>query len=129
MRKFFEYNVDLSTLKVIKDVDRQFDKFFYKGHPEFLIPDFSNCKEDIWDSYLEYLEKDLGREIWDQDGGEIIEYQVIDDKTGLTKVNYTAYGIMVDEDSECVDHDIDIEGYVIQNGKETYFLTTKVEID
>jgi len=28
MRKFFEYNVDLSTLKVIKDVDKQFDKFF-----------------------------------------------------------------------------------------------------
>jgi hypothetical protein len=129
MRKFFEYNVDLSTLKVIKDVDRQFDKFFYKGQPEFLIPDFSNCKEDIWDSYLEYLEKDLGREIWDQDGGEIIEYQVIDEETGLTKVSYTSYGIMVDEDSECEDHDIDIEGYVIQDGKETYFLTTKVEID
>jgi hypothetical protein len=129
MRKFFEYDVDLSTLKVIKDVDRQFDKFFYKGQPEFLIPDFSNCKEDIWDSYLEYLEKDLGREIWDQDGGEIIEYQVIDEETGLTKVSYTSYGIMVDEDSECEDHDIDIEGYVIQDGKETYFLTTKVEID
>jgi hypothetical protein len=129
MKKFFEYNVDLSTLKVIKDVDRQFDKFFYKGHPEFLIPDFSNYKEDIWDSYLEYLEKDLGREIWDQDGGEIIEYQVIDEETGLTKVNYISYGIMVDEDSECEDHDIDIEGYVIQDGKETYFLTTKVEID
>lgn len=32
MRKFFEYNVDLSTLKVIKDVDKQFDKFFSKGH-------------------------------------------------------------------------------------------------
>jgi hypothetical protein len=109
--------------------DLLFDKFFYKGQPEFLIPDFSNCKEDIWDSYLEYLEKDLGREIWDQDGGEIIEYQVIDEETGLTKVNYTSYGIMTDEDSECEDHDIDIEGYVIQDGKQTYFLATKVEID
>ena len=28
-----------------------------------------------------------------------------------------------------VDHDITIEGYVIQDKKETYFLTTKVEID
>lgn len=129
MRKFFEYNVDLSTLKVIKDVDRQFDKFFYKGHPEFLIPDFSIYKEDIWTSYLNYLEKDLGKEVWDQDGGEIIEYQLIDENTGLTRVDYTAYGIMIDEDSECEDHDIDIEGYVIQDGKETYFLTTKVEID
>jgi hypothetical protein len=129
MRKFFEYNVDLSTLKVIKDVDRQFDKFFYKAHPEFLIPDFSSYKEDIWNSYLEYLEKDLGREIWDQDGGEITDNQIIDEDTGLTKVIYTAYDIMIDEDSDCEDHDITIEGYVIQDKKETYFLTTKVEID
>lgn len=129
MRKFFEYNVDLSTLKVIKDVDRQFDKFFDKAHPEFLIPDFSSIKDDIWNSYLEYLEKDLGREVWDQDGGEIIEYQLIDENTGLTRVDYTAYDIMIDEDSDCEDHDITIEGYVIQEKKETYFLTTKVEIE
>jgi hypothetical protein len=129
MRKFFEYNVDLSTLEVIKDVDRQFDKFFYKGHPEFLIPDFSEYKDDIWTSYLDYLEKDLGKEVWDQDGGEITDNQIIDENTGLTKVTYTSYGIMVDEDSECEDHDIEMEGYVIQDGKETYFLATKVEID
>ena len=55
--------------------------------------------------------------------------QLSDENTGLTRVDYTAYGIMIDEDSECEDHDIDIEGYVIQDGKETYFLTTKVEID
>lgn len=55
--------------------------------------------------------------------------QLSDENTGLTRVDYTAYGIMIDEDSECEDHDIDIEGYVIQDGKETYFLTTKVKID
>lgn len=127
--KKFEYSIDPSAFKVIKDVDGQFDKFFYKGHPEFLIPDFSEFKEDIWTSYLDYLEKQLGKEVWDQDGGEITDNQIIDKKTGLTKVTYTAYGIMIDEDSDCEDHDIDIEGYVIQDGKETYFLATKVEID
>ena len=101
MRKFFEYNVNLSTLKVFKDVDRQFDKFFDKAHPEFLIPDFSSIKDDIWNFYLEYLEKDLGREVWDQDGGEITDNQIIDEDTGLTKVTYTAYDIMIDEDSNC----------------------------
>ena len=129
MKKFFEYNVDLSALKVIKDVDRQFDKFFYKVNPEFLIPDFSSIKDDVWSSYLDYLEKNLGREICDQDGGDITDNEIIDGETGLTKVIYTVYGIMLDEDSDCVDHDIKMEGYVIQNCDETYFLTTKVEID
>jgi len=127
--KKFEYNIDTSAFKVIKNADSQFDKFFYKGHPEFLIPDFSDYKEDIWTSYLDYLEKQLGKEIWDQDGGEITDNQIIDKKTGLTKVTYTAYGIMIDEDSDCEDHDIEIEGYVIQDEKDTYFLATKVEIE
>lgn len=129
MKKFFEYNVDLSTLKVIKDVDRQFDKFFYKVNPEFLIPDFSSIKDDIWSSYLDYLEKDLDKEVFDQDGGDITDNEIIDEETGLTKVIYTAYDIMIDEDSDCMDHDITIEGYVIQDKRDTYFLATKVEID
>ena len=79
MKKVFEYDVDLSTLKVIKDVDRQFDKFFYKVNPEFLIKDFSSIKDDIWSSYLDYLEKDLGKEVWDQDGGEITDNEIIDE--------------------------------------------------
>jgi hypothetical protein len=88
----FNYNPTI-TGRVIKTKEEQFDTFFYQGHPLFLIPDFNQNPEDIWLSYMEFLEKNHSCEIYDQDGGEVHSIEIIDENTGLTKCIYTAYGI------------------------------------
>lgn len=124
----FEYKVDITGKNVIKTDKEQFDKFFYSGHPIFLIPDFSTHKEDICLSFIYYLEKKNGKGLYDQDGGEITSHQVIDPLTGLTKCTYEAYSIMLTEDHDETDYNVDIEGYVIEEGSDTFFLATKVKI-
>ena len=124
--KTFSYNVDLKGLKVFKTAKEQYNEFFVSGHPYFLIPAFDEYPSDIWTSYLDYLETIHG-EIWDQDGGEIIEEEIIDKETGLTKCVYEAYGIQFGEDDEPVDITVEVIGYVVEdedNG--VYFLATIV---
>ena len=122
----FEYNPTI-TGNVIKTKEEQFDKFFYQGHPLFLIPDFNQYPEDIWLSYMDFLEKNHSCEVYDQDGGEILSYDIIDSTTGLTKCVYTSYGISLDEDDEPQDIDVEIEGYVVEMSTNEYvFVTTKV---
>lgn len=108
----FTYNPTI-TGNVIKTDSEQFDKFFYQGHPVFLIPDFNQNEEDIWLGYLDYLESKYG-EIYDQDGGEITSHSVINTNTGLTKCVYTAYGIQIDGSKPPQDVTIEIEGYVVE---------------
>lgn len=132
----FNYNPTI-TGKVIKTKSEQIEKFFYQGHPLFLIPDFCPYPEDIWLSYLDFLEKNHSCEIYDQDGGEIDMSSIqVDESTGLTKCVYTAYGIMLDENDEPQDPDVEIEGYIVEvpphtefneNSFEQYiFIATKV---
>jgi hypothetical protein len=122
----FEYNSTI-TGNVIKTKEEQFDKFFYQGHPLFLIPDFNQYPEDIWLSYMDFLEKNHSCEVYDQDGGEILSYDIIDYTTGLTKCVYTSYGISLDEDDEPQDIDVEIEGYVVEMSTNEYvFVATKV---
>ena len=122
----FEYNPTI-TGNVIKTKEEQFDKFFYQGHPLFLIPDFNQYPEDIWLSYMDFLEKNHSCEVYDQDGGEILSYDIIDYTTGLTKCVYTSYGISLDEDDEPQDIDVEIEGYVVEMSTNEYvFVATKV---
>ena len=118
--KQFNYNPILSG-RIIKEKDEQFDKFFYQGHPLFLIPDFSQYPEDIWLSYMIFLEKDYSCEIYDQDGGEVQDIQIINPNTGLTKCTYTAYGIMLDESDDPQDIDVEIEGYIMEVPPHTDF--------
>ena len=108
----FTYNPTI-TGNVIKSDSEQFDKFFYQGHPVFLIPDFNQNEEDIWLGYLDYLESKYG-EIYDQDGGEITSHTVIDTNTGLTRCVYEAYGVQVDGSKPPQDVTIEIEGYVVE---------------
>jgi hypothetical protein len=125
----FNYNPTI-TGRVIKTKEEQFDTFFYQGHPLFLIPDFNQNPEDIWLSYMEFLEKNHSCEIYDQDGGEVHSIEIIDENTGLTKCIYTAYGITLDENDESQDVDLEIEGYVVDipegNINEYVFVATKV---
>lgn len=129
--KTFNYNPNLSNLTILKTEDEQFDKFFYQGHPLFLIPDFNPDLEDIWLSFLDYLEKSIGKPIYDQDGGEVTSKTILDSNTGLTKCIYEAYGINFDKDDDPVDIIVEIEGYVVHdsnniNGIDYYFVATKV---
>jgi hypothetical protein len=122
----FKYNPTI-TGSVIKTKEEQFDKFFYQGHPLFLIPDFNQYPEDIWLSYMDFLEKNHSCEVYDQDGGEITSYDIIDSTTGLTKCVYTSYGISLDEDDDPQDIDVEIEGYVVEMPTNEYvFVATKV---
>lgn len=122
----FEYNIDISNLAVIKDEEKQFDLFFYQGHPVFVIPDFGQAN-DIWLGFLDYLERENG-EAWDQDGGEITSHKIID-SDGLTKCTYEAYGISFDEDEDLKDYVVEIEGYVIMESQfNSYFLAKTVNI-
>lgn len=125
----FNYIPDLKGLKIIKTKEEQFDKFFYKGHPNFLIPDFSkNCPlQDIWTGFLEYIENVIGHTIDDQDGGEVT-FKEIKSEDGLTYCEYEAYGILIDEDSESKDIKIGIEGYVVEDDNDAHFIATKVNI-
>jgi len=129
--KTYNYNVNLTGLKVLK-TDKEQSRFFGDGHPDFLIPDFSPEKEDIWLSFMDYLEKKNGS-IYDQDGGEVESNSIIDTSTGLTKCEYNAYGISFNEDEDPSDYTIEIEGYVIDENNQPqfsdlYFLATKVTI-
>ena len=125
--KYFIYKPDLSGLKVLKTNYEQFEQFFYKGHPQFLIPDFNSEPTDIWISYLDYLEKIYGEEI-DDDGGEVSSHKVIDNETGLTRCTYTAYGICTDD--VCRDHILRIEGYVVLDVEnDSHFVVTLLEIN
>lgn len=122
----FNYSPTI-TGTVIKNKEDQFDKFFYQGHPLFLIPDFNQYPEDIWLSYMEFLERNHSCEIYDQDGGEVHSVEIIDTSTGLTKCTYTAYGIMLDENDDPQDVDVEIEGYVVEISEHEYvFVATKV---
>lgn len=130
----FIYKADLSGLTVLKTNYEQYEYFFYKGHPNFLIPDFNSEPIDIWIGYLDYLEKIHGEEVED-DGGEVSSHKVIDNETGLTRCTYTAYGICTDGDV-CKDHTLYIEGYVVVKSEDaklrfyddSYFIATLVEI-
>jgi hypothetical protein len=123
----FNYSPTI-TGRVIKTMKEQCDKFFIQGHPQFLIPDFYPNADDIWITYMDYLEKLNSKNLWDQDGGEVHSYQILDKNTGLTKCIYTAYGIMFDEDSEPNDFDVEIEGYVVEVSPTAgyVFISTKV---
>jgi hypothetical protein len=125
----FEYNPTI-TGNVIKTKEEQFDKFFYQGHPNFLIPDFNQNTEDIWLSYMDFLEKKHSCEVYDQDGGEIHSVEIIDENSGLTKCIYTAYDITLEENDEPQDVDVEIEGYVVEIPQSTFneyvFVATKV---
>lgn len=121
----FNYKVNLIGLNVLKTDVEQTDLFFYQGHPEFLIPEFSPNLEDIWISFLNYLEKIHGK-ITDQNGGEIISYEILDKDTGLTQCKYVAYDIQIDDKSDMTDIPVKIEGYVVKDKDRVYFLTTKV---
>jgi hypothetical protein len=121
----FNLNISPYNLDVIRDENKQYSMFFYNGHPLFLIPDFSKSKCDIWKSFLDFLEETNNNDIYDENGGEVHSYEIIDKETGLTRCKYTAYDIMLDEDSDHQDYELEIEGYVI-NDTEPYFLTTSV---
>lgn len=113
---------------IIKTESEQFDKFFYSGHPTFLIPEFSEYPEDIWLSFMSYLEKVNNKTIYDQDGGEITYHKIIDD-TGLTVCTYEAYGISFSEDEDLVDYKLEITGYVISRDKMCAdFYATKIKL-
>ncbi|HWY36543.1 MAG TPA: hypothetical protein VNX68_18010 [Nitrosopumilaceae archaeon] len=121
----FNYVPNLNGLRIINTEEEQLSSFFQHGHPEFLIPDFNPEKLDIWISYLDFLEANKGIEIYDQDGGEIISNEIIDE-TGLTKCVYKA-SIQISEDSELEDINVDMEGYVVQsNDGSVYFTPTQV---
>lgn len=123
-----QFNYDPAiTGRIIKTKEEQFDKFFYQGHPLFLISDFNQYPEDIWLSYMEFLEKNHSCEIHDQDGGEVHSVEIINPTTGLTKCIYTAYGVSLDENDEPQDIDVEIEGYVVEESEYDYvFVATKV---
>lgn len=122
----FTYNPKIVG-KIIKDDDEQFDKFFYQGHPLFLIPDFNQYPDDIWLSYIDFLERDMSCEIYDQDGGEVTTHIVIDKNTGLTRCVYTAYGIMIDKSDEPQDIEVKIEGYVVEVPPNTWINEGDIE--
>lgn len=131
--KTFNYTPNLAGLNIVKNETEQNNKFFYSGHPNFLIPDFTPKTEgypqieDIWTSYVTYLEKVKKKECYDQDGGEIISHSIIDILTGLTKCTYEAVMVSFSENEEPKDYLVEVEGYIIEESdKSCYFLATKV---
>jgi hypothetical protein len=126
--KRFIYPKPSSNLTVIKTDSEQDEHFFYKGHPEFLIPDFDADIQDIFSSFLDYLEANYckGKELYNQNGGEIVFHQVIDTSTGLTSCKYTAYGIQLTNRSKPIDIEVYIVGYVILDNADTYFHAVEV---
>ena len=124
--KTINYTPDLTGLNIIKDYIQQNDLLFYKGHPDFLIPDFNSEPCDLWLSFLDYVESTLGIEIFDQNGGAITEHIVA--ASGKTSITYTFYDLQLEEDSDMKDYIIEMEGYVIDSADNVYFLATKVII-
>jgi hypothetical protein len=130
MKKKFTYTPNLTGLNIIKNETEQHEKFFCNGHPDFLIPDFCEDPSDIWLSFLDFLEKEIGDELWDQNGGEVQSEGVIS-PDGLTKCVYSAYDIQKTEDEEDLENfDVEVTGYVVENPstEEIYFVATKVKI-
>jgi hypothetical protein len=130
MNKHLKYTANLGGLTVTKTDTEQNNNFFYSGHPEFLIPDFNAEPCDIWLSFLDYLEAQLGEEVYDQNGGEVESHKVTNPETGLTICRYVASEIQANEDSEFTDYTLMIVGYVVTNTEgRTYFLATEVNIN
>ncbi len=130
MTQTLTYNVDLNNLKILNTEDEQHN-FFVHGHPVFLIPDFCKDPEDIWLSFMDYIEKVKEIEIYDQNGGEVYEHSIIDSKTGLTRCKYVAYLQLTEEDEE-KEYEVEIEGYIVMvddESQECHFLATKVSIE
>ena len=127
MNKKFTYEPNLTGLNIIKDAKEQHESFFCDGHPYFLIPDFSDEPSDIWLSFIDFLEKEIGDEIWDQNGGEVHSECVIS-PDGLTTCVYSAYDIQKTENEEDLENfDIEVTGYVVENTstEEIYFVTNR----
>ncbi len=81
----FNYNVDLSKLDIVKS-ESEIKEFFLSGHPPFLIPDFFSGIADIWETFMEFLEKKYDCQIYDQEGGEITSHIIF--YNGLVKCSY-----------------------------------------
>lgn len=131
MKTIFKYTPDLSGKTILKTAAEQYDLFFKYGHPLFLIPDFSEDKVDIWLSFLDYIEKQIGQEVQDQDGGEIMEENIIDIETGLTECKYVAYNIITNNPP--VNYTVQIKGYIVctkeeESFEDVYFAATEVII-
>lgn len=123
--KQMNYTPNLTGLTIITDPNAQHSLFFCHGHPKFLIPDFNAEPTDIWLSYEDYLEKTYGP-IYDQNGGEIVSHSPIGNG-GLMKVEYILDDISFESDEDTYKQfHLTIEGYVIQDGNEAYFLATKI---
>lgn len=134
----FNYSPNLDGLVIIKTEQEQFDEFFSDGHPNFLIPQFGEqfiedpnypgipYTEDIWTSFMTYLERKYDKPIYDQDGGEVISHSIVDSHSGFTKCVYEAYGINFNDEDEMVDIKVEIEGYVVKGENYAYFLATQV---
>jgi hypothetical protein len=60
------------------------------------------------------LDKKNNTEVYDCGGGEVINYQIIDESTGLTKVLYQLSDVQIHENDEYEDIDIEIEGFLVE---------------
>lgn len=120
----------MTSLTILKSEDKDFKEFFRDGHPNFLIPDFDPKPSDIWITYLDYRAKQLGHEVWDQDGGEVENVEVLNLQTGLTRCTYAPWVVDNQEDDEDFkEKEIDITGFVVRNEQgEVYFLAHTVEM-
>ncbi len=123
----FQYNIDLYELDIIDTEHGQLDAYFQFGHVKCLIPDFFPEPAELCDSFQDYIEQKYGS-IYDQDGGEVISHRIIN-SDGLTRVEYRCYAITHDELDEPKDHNIVIEGYIVNDGDSTYLLAKSVTGD
>jgi hypothetical protein len=122
------YTPNLTGLTIISNPQKQNELFFFDGHPKFLIPDFNAEPTDIWISYEDYIDKRFGK-IYDQNGGEILSHKIIN-QNGLTLVEYVLYDISLESNpDDYKEYNITIEGYVVDDGNDVYFLATKVTGD
>ena len=122
------YKPNLTGLTIITDPIQQHRLFFSDGHPKFLIPDFNLDPTDIWISYEDYIEKTIEK-IYDQNGGEVVSSRIID-PSGLTSVEYTLYDISLESNPDNYkEYNITIEGYVVTDNNDNYFIATKIDGD
>lgn len=133
MKKILNYdisNYDISY--ALKTKEEQFNEFYYSArNPLFLIPDFLGYPEDIFVSFIDFIEKEKGS-ILDLDGGDFINETVIDPITGFSSYEYEVYHILFSEEEPPISYIIDVKGYVIPfdktNKEGYYFLATNVNI-
>jgi len=136
MRTQLKYDISKYDISAaLKTKEEQFDEFYYSGHPLFLIPDFFEEEDDIWTSFMNFLEKEFDKEIYDQDGGEIIHKEIIDVNTGYSRCVYEALEINFSIDEEPKNYQVEVFGYIIINEENIntdfakyYFLATEVNI-